>query len=113
MTKGNFIAACSTAVLVIGMLGACKATPRQKPLPEAEILKLAEAASDEDCQAGSQGEYKAVGCDLDAVFMDGNWDVISTKVFKNDKGERLGVRGASSSYGFSPDGKLLSRTPGM
>ncbi len=105
-------ASCFFGIILFGMVVACKTVP-EKRLSEVEILKLAEAASYEDCHNGSSHGYKVVGCDLDAVFMDGNWNVIATKIFQNDKGERLGVMGASSAYIFSPDGKYLSHIPGM
>jgi hypothetical protein len=111
MQRRNHVA-MFLVVIVVGLLGACKTMP-EKRLSEAEILKLAEAVSYEDCHTGSSHGYKVVGCDLDALFMDGNWSVIATKIFKNEKGERLGVMGAGSAYVFSPDGKYLSHIPGM
>jgi hypothetical protein len=112
MNKRNLVAVFSTTAIVFGFLGACKTVP-EKRLSKAEISKLAEAVSYEDCRAGSRSGYKAAGCDLDALFVDGKWSVIATVIYKNDKGERLGVMGASSSYVFSPDGEFLSRIPGM
>ena len=112
MKKHNLIIVFPTTAIIFGLLGACKTAP-EKRLSEAEILKLAEAVSYEDCHAGPRNGYQAAGCDLDALFMDGKWNVVAIMVYKNDKGERLGVMGASSSYVFSPDGKFLSRIPGM
>ncbi len=102
-----------TDVFVLFMLFWGCATAPQSRLGEAEIPRLTEKLSYSYCHTGSSAGYPKVGCELTALFLDNTWSVMASSIYRNDKGETLGVMGSDRVYIFSPSGKLLSELSGM
>ena len=95
------------------MSAACCAALAGAPLSKADIVKLVKHETHKICHSGSHREYVKVGCDYDAMFINGNWSVLVSADYRNAKGERLGLMGAETLYIYSPDGGLLRVLPGM
>ncbi len=100
------------AAAILVLLSSCSTVPERK-LTETEIVALTEKLSYEYCHSGSSSGYPKVGCEFNALFLDNTWSVIAHSIYRNAKGETLGVMGADMLYVFSPSGKLLRTLPGM
>ena len=103
----------NSALLAAVLLTSCNLATRAA-LDKPQILEIVRRDTSQECHNSHHQKYKLVGCDYDASLdADGNWNVLVTADYRDDKGERAGIMGAGSLHIYSPSGKLLRILPGM